>query len=350
MKTEHSGVSTTPATQTETRKRILSGMQPTGTGALHLGNLEGALRTWVRLQDEYDMFCFIADWHALTTRYQEPEQIRKACLQVAADYIAAGIDPKKTAIFLQSQVKQHAELHLLLSMITPLGWLERVPTFKEKRELLQEKGEGDESISYGLLGYPVLMTADILLYRAHAVPVGKDQAAHLEICREIARRFNRFYGEVFPEPQALIGEETGVVPGLDGRKMSKSYDNCIYIADDADTVAKKIMNAFTTPTKIRKTDPGVPEQCAVCQLRKLYDPEGYRTSWEEDRAGMRGCVQNKRELIDILNAYLEPMRERRRELLADPGALERILAEGAERAREFAEQTMQLVRAALHFA
>lgn len=337
------------APKAETRKRILSGMQPTGTGALHLGNLEGALRTWVRLQDEYDMFCFIADWHALTTRYHETQQLRQACFQVAADYIAAGIDPTKTAIFLQSQVKEHAELHLLLSMVTPLGWVERVPSFKEKRALMEERGEGDESISYGLLGYPVLMTADILLYRAHGVPVGRDQAAHLEICREIARRFNRMYGEVFPEPQAIIGEETGVVPGLDGRKMSKSYDNCIYIADDSDTVAQKIMNAFTTPTKIRKTDPGVPEQCVVCQLRKLYDPEGYRTSWEEDRAGQRGCVQNKRELIEILNTYLEPMRVRRRELLADPGTLERILQEGAERARAFASETMRLVRKAMHF-
>src|SRR5437588_3888026 len=202
------------------QQRLLSGMQPTGTGALHLGNLEGALRTWVRLQDQYEMFCCIVDWHALTTMYENTEGIADASRQVAADYIAAGIDPKKSAIFLQSHVKEHAELHLLLSMITPLGWLERVPSFKEKRENLQLN---EESVSYGLLGYPVLQAADILMYRAHAVPVGRDQTAHLELSREIARRFNRLYGEVFPEPQAVIDENTAVVPGLDGRKMSKSY-------------------------------------------------------------------------------------------------------------------------------
>src|SRR5262245_56940307 len=265
-------------------------MQPTGTGALHLGNLEGALRNWVRLQNDYEMYCCIVDWHALTTMYDRTEGIAEASREVAADYIAAGIDPEKCAIFLQSHVKEHAELHLLLSMITPLGWLERVPSFKEKRENLHLN---EESVSYGLLGYPVLQAADILIYRAHAVPVGKDQAAHLELSREIARRFNRLYSEVFPEPQAVIDEGTAVVPGLDGRKMSKSYDNAIYLSDDADTVAKKVNEAFTTPTKIRKTDPGVPESCVVCQLRKVYDPQGFSPSWEEDRQGIRGCVHNK---------------------------------------------------------
>jgi tryptophanyl-tRNA synthetase len=326
------------------KKRLLSGMQPTGTGALHLGNLEGALRTWVKLQDQYEMFCCVVDWHALTTLYDRTELIAPASRQVAADYIAAGLDPERCAIFLQSHVKEHAELHLLLSMVTPLGWLERVPTFKEKRENLHLN---EEQVSYGLLGYPVLQAADILVYRAHAVPVGKDQAAHLEISREIARRFNHLYGNVFPEPQALIGEETGVVPGLDGRKMSKSYDNAIYMADDADTVAKKVMSAFTTETKIKKTDPGIPETCAVCQLRKLYDPQGYQASWEEDRRGERGCVQNKRELVEILNAVLDPIRQRRQELLADPAELERILERGAERARVAASETMQVVREAM---
>ncbi|HZP83219.1 MAG TPA: tryptophan--tRNA ligase [Chthonomonadaceae bacterium] len=337
-----------PAPATQKTKRLLSGMQPTGTGALHLGNLEGALRTWVRLQDEYEMFCCIVDWHALTTRFHETDQIAPASREVAADYIAAGLDPEKCAIFLQSHVKQHAELHLLLSMITPLGWLERVPTFKEKRELMEERGVGDESVSYGLLGYPVLMTSDILVYRAHAVPVGKDQAAHLEISREIARRFNHLYGDIFPEPQAVIDETTAVVPGLDGRKMSKSYGNAIYLSDSADTVAEKIKNAFTTPTKIRKTDPGVPENCVVCQLRRIYDPQGYQPSWEEDRQGVRGCMQNKKELTEILNAALDPIRTRRAELLADPAELERILANGAERARAVAEETMRLVRDAMH--
>jgi tryptophanyl-tRNA synthetase len=324
------------------RKRILSGMQP--TGALHLGNLEGALRQWVRLQDEYEMYCCIVDWHALTTLYNCTEGIEESALQVAADYIAGGLNPEKCAIFRQSDVKEHAELHLLLSMVTPLGWLERVPTYKEKRENLQLN---EESLSYGFLGYPVLMAADILVYRAHAVPVGKDQAAHLELSREIARRFNYLYGEVFPEPQALINEDTAIVPGLDGRKMSKSYGNAIYLSDDADTIRRKVNEAFTTPSKIRKTDPGIPETCVVCQLRRLYDPEGYQVSWEEDRRGERGCVQNKRELADLLNAALEPIRARRTELLQDMGQLERYLEQGAERARAAAADTMVAVRKAM---
>jgi tryptophanyl-tRNA synthetase len=322
-------------------------MQPTGGAGLHIGNLEGALRQWVRLQDEYEMYCCIVDWHALTTMYDNTEAIAPKAREVAAEYIASGLDPQKCAIFLQSHVKEHAELHLLLSMVTPLGWLERVPTFKEKRDMLDEKGGGDESVSYGLLGYPVLQAADILAYRAHAVPVGKDQAAHLELSREIARRFNRLYGEVFPEPQAVINEMTAVVPGLDGRKMSKSLGNAIYLSDDADTVAKKVMSAFTTPTKIKKTDPGVPENCVVCQLRRLYDPENYSLSWEECRSGARGCVQSKRELIEILNAELEPIRRRRKELLDDLAQLEEILRQGAERARATAADTMTTVRQAM---
>lgn len=329
------------------RKRLLSGMQPTGTGALHLGNLEGALRSWVRLQYEYDMFCCVVDWHALTTRAEESHKIAPACREVAADYIAAGLDPDRCAIFLQSHVKEHAELHLLLSMITPLGWLERVPSYKEKRDLLQQRGGNDETISYGLLGYPVLQAADILMYRANAVPVGRDQAAHLEITREIARRFNRLYGEVFPEPQSVFNEGAATLPGLDGRKMSKSYGNAIFIGDTPDQIAEKVKSAFTTPTKIRKTDPGVPENCAVCQLRRIYDPEGYQASWDEDIAGERGCMQNKRELTEILVEALAPLREKRATLLGDPAELERVLEQGAERARAVAAETMQRVRDAV---
>jgi tryptophanyl-tRNA synthetase len=318
-------------------------MQP--TGSLHLGNLEGALRNWVRLQHQYEMFCCIVDWHALTTMYNRTQEIAPAAREVAADYIAAGLDPEKCAIFLQSHVKEHAELHLLLSMITPLGWLERVPTYKEKRENLHLS---EESVSYGLLGYPVLQAADILVYRAHVVPVGKDQAAHLEITREIARRFNRLYGEIFPEPQAIINQETAIIPGIDGRKMSKSYGNAIFLSDDADTVAKKVMRAYTTETKIRKTDPGIPETCTVCQLRRVYDPQGYQIAWEECRNGARGCVQSKRELIEILNTALEPIRRRRKELLGDPAQLERYLQNGAERARAAASETMVVVRKAMN--
>src|SRR5437588_3576260 len=255
------------------RPRVLSGMRP--TGKLHLGNYVGALQNWVKLQQTHDCFFFVADWHALTTDYDNTSRLADNSLEVVLDFLAAGLDPQKCAIFLQSHVKEHAELHLLFSMITPLGWLERVPTYKEKRENL---GLNEESLSYGLLGYPVLQAADILIYRADAVPVGRDQAAHLELSREIARRFNHLYGEVFPEPRALIGEETGMVPGLDGRKMSKSYDNAIYLSDDADTVSQKVMAAFTTETKIRKTDPGIPESCVVCLLRRLYDPAGHQIS------------------------------------------------------------------------
>ncbi|HEV2473938.1 MAG TPA: tryptophan--tRNA ligase [Chthonomonadales bacterium] len=329
------------------KKRLLSGMQPTGTGALHLGNLEGALRSWVRLQNQFEMFCCVVDWHALTTRYEDTKGIAAAAREVAADYIAAGIDPDRCAIFLQSDVKQHAELHLLLSMITPVGWLERVPTYKEKRDMMHSQGGGDESVSYGLLGYPVLMTSDILVYRAHAVPVGQDQAAHLEIARDIARRFNRLYGEVFPEPRAEINKDTAVVPGLDGRKMSKSYGNVISIKDSPEEIAAKVNSAFTTTTKIRKTDPGIPETCVVCRLRRIYDPDGYEPSWEEDRAGLRGCSQNKRELTDILVSALAPMRKKRTELLSDPATLEAVLKAGAERARAEAEKTLVLVRAAM---
>jgi tryptophanyl-tRNA synthetase len=332
---------------TPSRKRLLSGMQPTGTGALHLGNLEGALRSWVRLQSDYEMLCFIADWHALTTRAEESDKIAPACRQVAADYIAAGLDPDKCAIFIQSHVKEHAELHLLLSMVTPLGWLERVPTYKEKRDLLRERGGSDETLSYGLLGYPVLQAADILVYRANAVPVGRDQAAHLEISREICRRFNRMYGDVFPEPQSVFNEGAATLPGVDGRKMSKSYGNAIYLGDSPEQIAEKVKSAFTTPTKIRKSDPGVPETCAVCQLRRIYDPDGFRASWDEDIAGERGCMQNKKELPDILVAALAPMRARREMLIADPAELERVLNRGAERARAVASETMQRVRDAI---
>ncbi|MBM3492979.1 MAG: tryptophan--tRNA ligase [Armatimonadetes bacterium] len=323
-------------------ERILSGMQP--TGALHLGNLE-VLRTWAKLQHTYRMYCCIVDWHALTTMFDRSAEIGPAAREVAADYIAAGIDPVNSSIFIQSHVKEHAELHLLLSMVTPLGWLERVPTFKEKRDNLQLN---EESVSYGLLGYPVLQAADILVYRAHAVPVGKDQLPHLELTRQIARRFNFLYGDLFPEPKSIVNEATAVIPGLDNRKMSKSYDNAIYLSDDADTVARKVNEAYTCPTKIRKTDPGVPEDCVVCKLRRVYDPDGYSTSWEEDRQGVRGCVQNKRELTEILNTVLEPLRLRRRGLLADPEALTRYLREGADRARALASETMTLVRRAMH--
>ena len=291
------------------------------------------------------MFCFIADWHALTM-VAGPEELSLAerSRQVALDYLAAGLEPEKCAIFRQSDVKQHAELSLLLGMLTPVGWLERVPTYKENKAVLTAH-ENALGPSFGLMGYPVLQAADILIYRAHAVPVGKDQAAHLEITREIARRFNHLFGqEFFPEPQGIISDDTGVLMGTDGRKMSKSYNNAIYLSDTSSIVAKKIKKAYTSPNKIKQDDQGYPEGCSVCGYRKLYDPENYQTQWSECRSGARGCGQSKMETIEILNAALDPLRARRAEYEADPAELNRILARGAEKAASVAEETMKRVR------
>jgi len=324
-------------------KRILSGMRSSNP-RLHIGNYEGALRNWVDLQNQgYDMFCMVADWHALTTMYEQSAEVSRNAREVAKDYIAAGIDPKKSAIFIQSHIKEHAEFHLLLSMITPLGWLERTPTYKEKQ---QDIG-GAEREPYGLLGYPVLQTVDILLYKPLGVPVGRDQAPHLEIGNDIALRFNRLYNvELFKPYKYMIPEDEtrAKLPGLDMRKMSKSYDNCIYLSDSEDETAAKIKSAFTTPTKIKKTDPGIPEGCAVCQYLKLYSPD-WKQQWEEDRQGERGCMQNKKELTESLNEYFRPMRERRAQI--DDATIEDILNDGADRAREVASKTMQEVRAAM---
>ena len=319
--------------------RILSGMQPTGT--LHLGNYEGALRNWVRLQDEYDAFYCIVDWHALTTLYDDPEQIRENTRQVAIDYVAAGLDPERCSIFVQSHVKEHAELHLLLSMITPVPWLERVPTYKEKQEQLQM-----ESASYGLLGYPVLQAADILVYKANAVPVGRDQIPHLELSREICRRFNYMYGEIFPEPEALL-TECPVMPGTDGRKMSKSYDNAIYMSDSAETAAGKIRSMFTDPTKLYKNDPGHPDTCPVFALQQVYNKAETEQISADCQSGALGCVACKGRLAEALNTELAPVRERRAALEADTSSIDSILADGAEKARAVAAVTMAEVRAAM---
>ena len=323
---------------TPPQKRILSGMRSTGA-KLHIGNYEGALRNWVKLQGQFKVFAMVADWHALTTQFNDPSEIGKNSREVAKDFVAAGIDPEQSPVFVQSHIKEHAELHLLFSMTTPLGWLERVPTYKEK----QNDIGGAEREPYGLLGYPVLQSADILMYKPYGVPVGKDQAPHLEISREIARRFNHLYGEVFPEFVNMIGD-IAVLPGLDMRKMSKSYDNCIYINESPDETAKKIKSAFTTPTKIKKTDPGIPEGCAVCQYLKVYSPN-WEALWNEDREGLRGCSQNKNECIEAVNEFLRPIRERRAQL--DDATIEEILIRGAAEAREVAQQTMQEVREAM---
>lgn len=319
-------------------RRILSGMRSTGP-KLHIGNYEGALRNWVKLQGEYKVFAMVADWHALTTEFANPKDIHTNSREVAKDFVAAGIDPDRSPVFIQSHVKEHAELHLLLSMATPLGWLERVPTYKEKQ---QDIG-GAERSPYGLLGYPVLQSADILMYKPYGVPVGKDQAPHLEVSREIGRRFNHLYGEVFPEFVNIIDEDS-MLPGIDMRKMSKSYDNCIYINESPDDTAKKIKRAFTTPTKIKMTDPGIPEGCAVCQFLKVYSPN-WRQQWDEDRHGLRGCSQNKQECIEAVNEFLRPIRERRAQL--DDATIDDILQCGAAEARAVAHKTMQEVREAM---
>lgn len=317
------------------RKVILSGMQP--TGRLHLGNLEGALANWVRLQNEYDMYCCIVDWHALTADFDKTSDLDDKIVQMAIDYLAAGLDPKKCAIFIQSQVKEHAELHLLFSMIVPTPWLERVPSHKEKVEKLGLD-------SYGFLGYPLLQAADILLYRADFVPVGKDQVPHIELTREVGRRFNSLYGDVFPDPQALL-TKIPVVPGIDGQKMSKSYGNEIAIAETPEETTAKIKKMFTDPEKLRKGDPGRPEICPVFALHQLYTPEVDIKQIDTDcRSGALGCVACKKHLAESINKALEPIRAKRRQLESDIDFVNDVLEDGANRARLRAQETMALVR------
>lgn len=323
----------------ESMCRIVSGMQP--TGMLHLGNLEGALRNWVAIQDECEEFVFVADWHALTTMYEHPDDIPKYTREAVIDFLAAGMDPEKSVIFRQSDIKQHAEFHLLLSMITPVPWLERVPTYKEKRDQI-----ASESASYGLLGYPVLQAADILIYKADAVPVGRDQLPHLELTREIVRRFNHLYGRILKEPQALL-TESPVVVGLDGRKMSKSYDNTILISDTPEVIQAKVRTMYTDPTKIRKTDPGHPEACPVYGLHLLFNKEEAPRVEHECRAGTLGCVQDKQDLANALIKALEPIHARRRELEQHPDIVDDILRDGAVRAALAAETTMEQARYAM---
>lgn len=322
---------------------ILSGMR--STGRIHLGNYFGAIKNWVDLQDTGDYRCyyFAADWHALTTDYTDPSAVTGNTLEAVADWIAAGLDPEKSTIFIQSMVPEHAELHLLLSMIVPNPWLERVPTYKDQQQQLEAK----DLTTYGFLGYPLLQTADIILYRAHLVPVGEDQASHLEISREIARRFNHLYGDVFPEPQARF-TPTPKVPGIDGRKMSKSYGNAINLSDPPDVIRQKCSEMFTDPQRLRRKDPGRPEVCNLFEFHKLVSPPELREEVATQcRAAEIGCVQDKKLLADRLIEYLEPMRQRREELVKDRDTLLDMLVEGSRRARERATETMEQVREAM---
>ncbi|MFZ4499486.1 MAG: tryptophan--tRNA ligase [Burkholderiales bacterium] len=388
--------------------RVLSGMRP--TGMLHLGHYQGVLKNWVRLQHEHECLFFVADWHALTTHYDDVTVIEQNVWDMVIDWIAAGVDPSRAVMFIQSQVPEHAELHLLLSMMTPLGWLERVPTYKDQQEKLSEK----DLSTYGFLGYPLLQSADILIYRANHVPVGEDQVPHIEFTREIARRFNHLYGKepgfeqkaeaaikklgskkaklyedlrdkyqeqgddealeaaralimesqnialgdrerlfgylegggkvILPEPQALL-TEASKMPGLDGNKMSKSYNNTIAMRDDADTVSKKIRTMPTDPARVRRTDPGDPGNCPVWQFHLVYSDDG-RRKWvtEGCKSAGIGCLECKQPIIDAVLAEQGPMRERAEPYLEDPTLVRNIVADGCEKARDLARDTMRDVR------
>ena len=388
--------------------RVLSGMRP--TGALHLGHYHGVLKNWVRLQHEFECLFFVADWHALTTHYDDPSQIEQHVWDMVIDWLAAGVDPAQATLFIQSKVPEHAELHLLLSMITPLGWLERVPTFKDQQEKLAEK----DLATYGFLGYPLLQSADILIYRANRVPVGEDQVPHVEITREIARRFNHVFGKepgfeqkaegaikklgsrrakvyrqhranylekgdadalaaarallnetqnltmgdrerlfgyiegggkvILTEPQALL-TEAPKMPGLDGQKMSKSYNNTITLREDADSVAKKIRTMPTDPARVKRTDPGDPEKCPVWQLHLVYSDDD-KKQWVQQgcKSARIGCLECKQPVIDAVIAEQHPMRERAQRYLDDPTLVRNIVADGCEKARKMAQETLRDVR------
>lgn len=326
---------------------VLSGLRP--TGRVHLGNYFGAVRNWVDLQNsgKYRCFFFVADLHALTTDYADTSALAGFTRDAVLDWLAVGMDPQRATVFLQSRVPQHAELALYFSMITPLGWLERVPTYKDQIEALRSR----DLATHGFLGYPVLMTADIALYRANFVPVGEDQASHLEICREIVRRFNGFYGEVFPEPKALF-TPTPKVNGVDGRKMSKSYNNTIGVTEAPESVQEKVMAMVTDPARVRRQDPGTPENCNLFPFHVLFSPpEEVAIVDRECRTAARGCVDCKKHLISNMNPALEPFRRKRAEILAAPGDVVRdVLHAGDQAARAVAEETMERVREAVRLS
>jgi len=328
--------------ETNHKPRVLSGMRP--TGPLHLGHLVGALDNWVRLQDDHDCFYTVVDWHALTTDYADTRHVRRYIREMALDWLAVGIDPDRSCVFVQSAVKEHAELHLLLSMVIPIPWLERVPSFKEQQEQLREK----DLNTYGFLGYPLLQAADILIYKADAVPVGEDQVPHLELTREVARRFAQFYGPVFPEPQPKL-TRAARLPGSDGRKMSKSYGNSIFLGDPPEDVAKKVDGYLTDPQRTHRHVPGNPEVCPVFSMHRVFSrPEEVRWADEGCRSAGIGCRDCKKALKGSLERRLAPIRRRRAELSADPDRIEAILERGAERARTEARATMVEVREAMH--
>ena len=347
-------------------RRVLSGMRP--TGKLHIGHYVGALQNWVSLQDSYECFFFVADWHALTTNYADTSRVKQDTLEIACDWLASGLDPERCVMFIQSHVPQHAELNLLLSMMTPLGWLERVPTYKEMKENLSDK----DLNTYGFLGYPVLMTSDIMMYQASYVPVGADQVPHVEITREIARRFNQFYWKpnttrsgrvqrgndvpeerrvvVFPEPQPLL-TPAAKLPGTDGRKMSKSYGNFISLSEPETSVRQKLKTMVTDPARIRRTDPGNPEVCPVGDLHKIFsDKDTIAKVWEGCTTAGIGCIECKGWAADGLMKVLHPIQERRRKYEENPKLAWDILEAGSERARKSAQETIEQARDAMNMS
>lgn len=324
------------------KQKIVSGMRP--TGPLHLGNYFGALRNWIDLQDKYECLFFVADWHSLTTEYADPSRVAEWRREVLLDWLGAGLDPEKSTIFVQSDVPAHAELHLLLSMLTPLGWLERVPSYKEIRDELSSK----ELNMYGFLGYPLLQTADVILYKGELVPVGEDQVAHIELTREVVRRFNHLYGkDVFPEPKPLL-TTTPKVPGLDRRKMSKSYNNCIYIRDDAEEIKSKIMPAKTDPARKLRSDPGNPDVCTIYDYHKLFSNQKIcETVNVECRSAGIGCVDCKKMLLEQIENKMGPIREKRTAWASQPKKVAAITEAGAVHARKLADVTLAEVNEAM---
>jgi tryptophanyl-tRNA synthetase len=323
------------------KKRIVSGMRP--TGKMHLGHLHGALSNWKNLQNEYECFYFIADWHALTSEYNNTGIIKESIYDIVMDWVSIGLDPDVSTFFIQSEIKEHTELHLVFSMITPLPWLERNPTYKEQLKELSHK----DLYTYGFLGYPVLQAADILMYKANGVPVGEDQAPHVELTREIARRFNHLYKDIFPEPATLLAP-TSKILGLDRRKMSKSYDNAIFLTDNDEEIRTKTSQMITDPQRARKTDPGDPSVCNVFTFHGIYSPEDEVKQIDGDcrRAGI-GCVDCKKNMAANLIRALSPIREKRNELESDINKVKEIIDKGNKRAKSIAETTMEEVKGAI---
>ena len=323
------------------KMRVLSGMQP--SGGMHIGNLIGALQNWIKLQEENECFFFVADWHAISTNYENTNDIKENIKQMLINWLACGLDPAKSTIFIQSRIEEHAILHLLLSMITPVSWLERNPTYKEQQEQIKNK----DLSTYGFLGYPVLQSADILIYKANAVPVGIDQLPHLELTREIARRFNFLYNAKLVEPAPLL-TEIPKLPGTDGRKMSKSYNNAIYLSDPVDVFENKVKNLITDPARVRRTDKGNPDVCTAFVFHKIYSPADDFSQIDKDcRAAAIGCTDCKKRLLERMKMAMKPIWEKREALLSDTKKVFDIAEQGSIKAKRIASETLSMVKEAM---